>query len=362
MVAACGHGTSRSCGSGCPGPPNGGMVATNKMLRPLVKSPKKKNHSSAMEKSQPSSLLKSSPKLRPPPPPRPNRSSAKEEGWLPTRLCYESKLLQKNSPCKSKSSPTLSPQLQITQTSDKTRAAGSSHLFFEGSEATDSSPRPLLSPLPSFLPPPSSPTSSPRPLPPAPSPLPPLLPPSSSPTPLKTPSPPAPPTTPSPAPPSLTALPDIGDAPTASDAVAGQHPTPKVFGAVKDSTPPDIGDALDTAAGQHHAPKAFKIPEDAAPPDRGGLHLDFKSEDIENTNDARGDHGCGHSGAQATAQKAVLKPTNGVDGVKRTNFTYPFRSSPCFLPLSSARPLLPMPLVPTPPAQTVTQSNSQQNA
>jgi hypothetical protein len=32
------------------------------------------------------------------------------------------------------------------------------------------------------------------------------------------------------------------------------------------------------------------------------------------------------------------------------------------LPLSSARPLLPMPHVPTPPAQTVTQSNSQQNA
>jgi hypothetical protein len=152
------------------------------------------------------------------------------------------------------------------------------------------------------------------------------------------------------------------NAPTAFDAVAGQHPTPKVFGAVKDATPPDIGDALDTAAGQYHAPKAFKTPKDAAPPDRGGLHLDFRSEDIENTNDARGDHGCGHSGAQATAHKAVLKPTNKEDGVKRTNFTYPFRSSPCFLPLSSARPLLPMPLVPTPPAQTVNQSNSQQNA
>ena len=57
---------------------------------------------------------------------------------------------------------------------------------------------------------------------------------------------------------------------------------------------------LGTAAGQYHAPKAFKTPKDAAPPDREGLHLDFRSGDIENTNDARGDHGCGLSGAQAT--------------------------------------------------------------
>ena len=38
---------------------------------------------------------------------------------------------------------------------------------------------------------------------------------------------------------------------------------------------------------------------------KGGIaafsHTDVsKSEDVENTNDARGDHGCGHSGAQAT--------------------------------------------------------------
>jgi hypothetical protein len=112
--------------------------------------------------------------------------------------------------------------------------------------------------------------------------------------------------TPPPAPPSLAASPDIGDAPTALGAVAGQHPTPKVLGAVKDATPPDIGDALGTAAGQYHAPKALKLPTDASPPDRGCFHLDFKSEDIENTNDAR--------------------------------------------------------LVPTSPAQTVNQSNSQQNA
>ena len=88
----------------------------------------------------------------------------------------------------------------------------------------------------------------------------------------------------------------------------------------------------------------------------------FKSEDIENTNDARGDHGCGHSGAQATAHKAVLKPTNREDGVKRTILPILSDHHLVFLPLSSARPLLPMPLVPTPPAQTVTQSNSQQNA
>jgi hypothetical protein len=95
-----------------------------------------------------------------------------------------------------------------------------------------------------------------------------------------------------------------------------------VFGAVKDATPPDIGDALDTAMGQHHAPKAFKTPKDAAPPDRGGLHLDFRSEDIENTNDACGDHGCGLSGAQATAHQAVLKPTNKEDVVTAAPFIY----------------------------------------
>ena len=40
-------------------------------------------------------------------------------------------------------------------------------------------------------------------------------------------------------------------------------------------------------------PRAFKAAKDAIPPDRGDDHLDIRSEDIENTNDARGDHGCG---------------------------------------------------------------------
>ena len=109
-------------------------------------------------------------------------------------------------------------------------------------------------------------------------------------------------------------------------------------------------------------PQAFKLPKDASPPDRGGSHLDFNSEDIENTNDARDDHGCGHSGAQATAHKAVLKPKNIEEWRKRIPLPILSVHLPVFLPLSSARPLLPMPHVPTPPAQTVTQSNSQQNA
>ena len=149
-----------------------------------------------------------------------------------------------------------------------------------------------------------------------------------------------------------------------------QHPSSKAFKPPKEPSPPDppppppvleatILSSPEAAAvdHQHPSPKVYELPEDAIPPDRKEAQLD---EDIENTNDARGDHGCGLSGAQATAHQAVLK-SNKEDGVKRINFTYPFRSSPC-LPLSSARPLLPMPLVPTPPAQTVTQSNSQQNA
>jgi hypothetical protein len=110
-------------------------------------------------------------------------------------------------------------------------------------------------------------------------------------------------------------------------------------------------------------PQAFVDAEDAIPPDRKGTHLDPKSEEVENTNGARGDHGCGHSGAQATAHKAVLKATMSDDGVKRIPFIYPFSSSTPGLPLSSARPLLPMPPVPTPPAEpAVTSPNSQQNA
>ena len=63
---------------------------------------------------------------------------------------------------------------------------------------------------------------------------------------------------------------------------------------------------MNTAVGQHPSPKVFEAAKDAAPPDRGGVQLDFGSEGTENTNDARGDHGCGLSGAQATAQKAIF--------------------------------------------------------
>jgi hypothetical protein len=38
-------------------------------------------------------------------------------------------------------------------------------------------------------------------------------------------------------------------------------------------------------------------------------------------------------------------------------FKIPTKSSPSSLPLSSARPILPMPLVPTPPARTTSQSH-----
>jgi hypothetical protein len=40
-----------------------------------------------------------------------------------------------------------------------------------------------------------------------------------------------------------------------------------------------------------------------------------------------------------------------------TTFKIPIKSSFSPLPLSSARPLLPMPLVPTPPARTTSQSH-----
>ena len=111
----------------------------------------------------------------------------------------------------------------------------------------------------------------------------------------------------------------------------GQHTSPKVFKAAKDATQPDKGDdhldpadfppALDpslpaslvAAVGQHPFPKVFKAVKNAVPPDRGHGHLDFGSEGTENTNGTRGDHGCGLSGAQATAQKAVFNQANHVD-------------------------------------------------
>jgi hypothetical protein len=150
----------------------------------------------------------------------------------------------------------------------------------------------------------------------------------------------------------------------------GQHPSPKVFEAAKDAIPPDRGDdhldpvdfpptldpslpaSLVTAVGQHPFPKVHKAAKNTVPPDRGHGHLDLGSEGTENTNGTRGDHGCGLSGAQATAQKAVFNQVNYVDVDMAITFKIPIKSSSSPLPLSSARPLLPMPLVLTPPART----------
>jgi hypothetical protein len=49
-------------------------------------------------------------------------------------------------------------------------------------------------------------------------------------------------------------------------------------------------------------PEVSKATKDTAPTDRG-VQLGFGSEGTENTNGARDDHGCGLSGAQATAQE-----------------------------------------------------------
>jgi hypothetical protein len=77
----------------------------------------------------------------------------------------------------------------------------------------------------------------------------------------------------------------------------------------------------------------------------------------ENTNSARGDNGCGLSGAQATAQKAVSNQANNDAADMAALFIILISSSSAHLPLSSARPLLPMPLVLTPPARTTSQSH-----
>jgi hypothetical protein len=86
----------------------------------------------------------------------------------------------------------------------------------------------------------------------------------------------------------------------------GQHPSPKVLKVAKDAISPDRGDdyldpadspptldpslpaSLVTTVGRPPFPEVFKAAKDAIPPDRGDGHLDFRSEDIENTNDARG--------------------------------------------------------------------------
>jgi hypothetical protein len=122
----------------------------------------------------------------------------------------------------------------------------------------------------------------------------------------------------------------------------GQHPSLKVLKAAKDAIPPDRGDdhldpadspptldpsfpaSLVTAVGQHSFPKVLKAAKDAIPPDRGDGHHDFRSEGTENTNGARGDHGCGLSGAQATSQKAVFNQANN-DNVDVVTFYYTYQ-------------------------------------
>jgi hypothetical protein len=133
----------------------------------------------------------------------------------------------------------------------------------------------------------------------------------------------------------------------------GQDPSPKVLKAAKDAIPPDRGDyhldpadspptldpslpaSLVAAVGQHPFPKVLKAAKDAIPPDRGDGHLDFGSEGTENTNGARGDYGCGLSGAQATAQKAVFNQASRVDEDMATTFIYlsdHHPLCPCFPP------------------------------
>jgi hypothetical protein len=155
----------------------------------------------------------------------------------------------------------------------------------------------------------------------------------------------------------------------------GQHPFLKVPKATKDAIPPDRGDdhldpadspptldpslpaSLVAAVGQHPFPKVLKVAKEAIPPGRGDGHLNFRIEGTENTNSARSDHGCGISGAQATAQKAVFNQANSDDVDMATTFNILISSSSSPLPLSSARHLSPMPLVPTPPARTTSQSH-----
>jgi hypothetical protein len=109
------------------------------------------------------------------------------------------------------------------------------------------------------------------------------------------------------------------------------------------------------------SPKVYKAPKDATPPDRGGARLDFKSEDIENTNDARGDHGCGPSGAQATAGKAIIKILSEGDE-ERYIISNPLCDHLLVFLCVKALPYFAHAPCPTPPARTVTQSSSQQSA
>jgi hypothetical protein len=80
------------------------------------------------------------------------------------------------------------------------------------------------------------------------------------------------------------------------------------------------------SAHPHPHPRVFKAAKDAAPPDRGAVvQLGFGSEGTENTNGTRGDHGCGLSGAQATAQKAVFNQANHLDVDTATTIKIPIK-------------------------------------
>jgi hypothetical protein len=68
-----------------------------------------------------------------------------------------------------------------------------------------------------------------------------------------------------------------------------------------------------------HTRKRAEKQDATTPLENGDGHIEFKSDRTEETNGARCDHGCGPSGAQATAIKAVLK-TITVEGVLRTPF------------------------------------------
>ena len=95
--------------------------------------------------------------------------------------------------------------------------------------------------------------------------------------------------------------------------------------------------------------------EEAAPQDRWAVQLGLGSEGTKNTNGTRGYYERGLSGAQATAGKAVFKQTNKDDVDMAPTFILPISSSSSFA-LVFRPPLLPMPLVPSPPDRTIFQS------
>ena len=149
---------------------------------------------------------------------------------------------------------------------------------------------------------------------------------------------------------------------TSDNTVAGSpHFLPEGSKATDSSLTPDPAlpvSPVNTAVGQHPSPKVFEAAKDAAPPDRGGVQLDFGSEGTENTNDARGDHGCGLSGAQATAPEAVYNPANTDDFAMATTFIYlsdHHPLCPCFPP----DPFCPCPQSPPHPPEPLSSSTTQ---